>query len=54
MAHGGVFRVLKEMSFQLDEERVWLWKSFPYGTIAPIPWSPKTNELDTWIISQLH
>lgn len=42
------------MSFQLDEERVWLWKSFPHGTIAPIPWSPKQNELDTWIISQLY
>jgi len=54
VAHGGVARALKERSFDLTSDDVWKSPSIPNALCVRYPWTPKSHELDTWILSQLN
>lgn len=54
VAHGGTGRVMKHHFFGIDGHDTWKSPSMENAHIYRFPWTPKTHELDTWILSQLH
>ena len=53
-AHAGVFRACTQYFYNLEHEDVFYGEGIKNACLYRFPKTPKTHELDTWILSQLH